>query len=53
MIDELIKKYNDKFGPIPYFLIRGADDDYIAGLITRAFAENKPIDELDTGEVLY
>lgn len=53
MNQELLDKYYDKFGPLPYWLLQGAEEEYIVEMIQKALAENKPIDEIVDSNAKY
>lgn len=42
--DEAIKAYSDKFGGFPYFLMMGADDDYVVERVEEALRTGKEIE---------
>lgn len=43
-VDTLIEMYIEKFGGYPYFILMGADDDYVSELIEKALKDGKEIE---------
>ena len=42
-VDDVIEKYEEKFGGVPYFLIMGASDEYIIEALSKCIETGKEL----------